>query len=393
MSGTPGNPIQLAPIVIDSSMFVDLPDGSYLSAGHSPDFDGVYLEHLDSKDNLLGTKTFTYEEYEKYRRENPDPKLPDMPRPKKRAPGTNGNGNTVGRVVGESGTSGKPASEANPEVEAETAAEGDTGSKILDGVQLGLDVVGLIPVVGEVADIGNGIISAFRGDFVGAGLSFASAIPFAGYAASGAKAVRKGTKLAAAATEGAAKTAKRAPKPKASGGGRGRRGGGKKGGKGKGKKKPDCGQIGVYKRKSEYDNDGTNWDHVPSGRSLEQAAENKLKAMKLPDGSSVWGSLSEGQIRSVLSAARNEAYTVNIPEDVHKKSSPTWGSRNKPRYKVDAGKLRDAMLRDLDAIEKAMKDADHPCRKQYSKARRALQRIDPEKHLDNVIKKTLKDIF
>ena len=342
---------------------------------------------------MLGTKNFTYEEYEKYRRENPDPKLPDMPRPKKRAPGTNGNGNTVGRVVGESGTSGKPASEANPEVEAETAAEGDTGSKILDGVQLGLDVVGLIPVVGEVADIGNGIISAFRGDFVGAGLSFASAIPFAGYAASGAKAVRKGTKLAAAATEGAAKTAKRAPKPKASGGGRGRRGGGKKGGKGKGKKKPDCGQIGVYKRKSQYDNDGTNWDHVPSGRALEQAAENRLRKMRTSSGRSMWASMNPAQRKSVLSAARNEAYTINIPSDVHQKSSLTWGSRNKPRYKVDAGNLRDAMLRDMDALEEAMKNADHPCRKQYSAARRVMQRIDPDRHLDAIIKNTTKGMF
>jgi len=43
MTGTPENPTQLPPIVIDSSNFVDLPDGSYLSDGHSPDFEGVYL--------------------------------------------------------------------------------------------------------------------------------------------------------------------------------------------------------------------------------------------------------------------------------------------------------------------------------------------------------------
>ena len=57
MTGTPENPTQLPPIVIDSSKFVDLPDGSYLSDGHSPDFEGVYLDHLDSKDNLLGPRT------------------------------------------------------------------------------------------------------------------------------------------------------------------------------------------------------------------------------------------------------------------------------------------------------------------------------------------------
>jgi len=51
-------------------------------------------------------------------------------------------------------------------------------------------------------------------DFVGAGLSFASAIPFAGYAASAGKAVRGGTKLAATAAEGAAKTVKHAHRPR-----------------------------------------------------------------------------------------------------------------------------------------------------------------------------------
>jgi len=54
-------------------------------------------------------------------------------------------------------------------------------------VQLGLDIIGLIPVFGEVADITNGVIYAVSGDGVNASLSFASAIPIAGWFTTGAK--------------------------------------------------------------------------------------------------------------------------------------------------------------------------------------------------------------
>ena len=50
-------------------------------------------------------------------------------------------------------------------------------------------------MVGEVADVANGIWYAAEGNHVDAALSFASAIPLAGYAASRAKAVRYGAKV------------------------------------------------------------------------------------------------------------------------------------------------------------------------------------------------------
>ncbi|SDT78946.1 intein C-terminal splicing region/RHS repeat-associated core domain-containing protein [Actinoplanes derwentensis] len=50
-----------------------------------------------------------------------------------------------------------------------------------------LDVVGLVPVLGEWADAVNGVWYAAEGDWVNAGLSFASVIPVAGYAASAVK--------------------------------------------------------------------------------------------------------------------------------------------------------------------------------------------------------------
>ncbi|WP_062056044.1 hypothetical protein [Aquimarina longa] len=54
-------------------------------------------------------------------------------------------------------------------------------------IHLGLDVLGLIPVAGEAADLVNGGIYLVEGDNVNASLSFAGTIPFAGWAATGSK--------------------------------------------------------------------------------------------------------------------------------------------------------------------------------------------------------------
>jgi hypothetical protein len=50
-----------------------------------------------------------------------------------------------------------------------------------------LDAFGLIPVVGEVADLTNGVLYTIEGDGVNATLSYASAVPIAGWAAVGVK--------------------------------------------------------------------------------------------------------------------------------------------------------------------------------------------------------------
>lgn len=91
----------------------------------------------------------------------------------------------------------------------------------LDNVQTGIMGIGMIPAVGNVADLVNagisgarGIGSAVTGDFKGAkkhaanlGLSLASAIPIAGQAVAG-------TRMAVKAGSGAAKIAKTAKKTK-----------------------------------------------------------------------------------------------------------------------------------------------------------------------------------
>ena len=53
----------------------------------------------------------------------------------------------------------------------------------LDAVQTGLDLVGLVPVIGEPADAINGVIYLARGDELNAALSFGACIPVVGVAA------------------------------------------------------------------------------------------------------------------------------------------------------------------------------------------------------------------
>jgi hypothetical protein len=67
-------------------------------------------------------------------------------------------------------------------------------TKILDAVQTGLDIAGLVPGVGEIADGTNALIYTLRGDKTNAALSAAACIPFAGWGAAGIKIANKGVK-------------------------------------------------------------------------------------------------------------------------------------------------------------------------------------------------------
>ena len=68
------------------------------------------------------------------------------------------------------------------------------GNMILDCVQTGLDIVGLIPGLGEIADGINAGIYLLRGDYGSAALSLAAMIPVLGCAATAGKLINKGVK-------------------------------------------------------------------------------------------------------------------------------------------------------------------------------------------------------
>ncbi|WP_445457854.1 AHH domain-containing protein [Flavobacterium sp. HNIBRBA15423] len=61
----------------------------------------------------------------------------------------------------------------------------------LDATHLSLDLAGLVPAFGEIADVTNGVIYTIEGDGLNATLSYASAIPVAGWFATGAKYANK----------------------------------------------------------------------------------------------------------------------------------------------------------------------------------------------------------
>lgn len=64
-------------------------------------------------------------------------------------------------------------------------------SDALDVVQVGLDVAGMIPAVGNFADVANAGISLARGNYVEAGLNLMAAIPGAGQGVTGLKLAKK----------------------------------------------------------------------------------------------------------------------------------------------------------------------------------------------------------
>jgi len=101
----------------------------------------------------------------------------------------------VGRYSRSTLTSGRIVSFADLKRGMRMGGADGNSYPILDGIQTGLDVVGLVPVVGEVADGINAIIYTCRGDYVNAGLSAAGMIPFLGWGATGGKFVKKGLNI------------------------------------------------------------------------------------------------------------------------------------------------------------------------------------------------------
>lgn len=104
-----------------------------------------------------------------------------------------GSYNTTGILQKSPAASAGKAEDANAAVKVETMEI----SK-LDALQMLLDVVGLIPGAGAPADILNGLVSAARGDWLGAGLSLLGAVPIAGEAAVAAKIAKNADRYAAA---------------------------------------------------------------------------------------------------------------------------------------------------------------------------------------------------
>lgn len=103
-------------------------------------------------------------------------------------------GNTTGVIQNQAPVKNVSPANANPVVATENDDEAEFWTDVLDGVQVGLDIVGLIPVVSIAADGLNALIYTARDDYGNAALSAAAMVPFAGWGAKGAKYAMKAEK-------------------------------------------------------------------------------------------------------------------------------------------------------------------------------------------------------
>lgn len=79
-------------------------------------------------------------------------------------------------------------------------------TSLSDTIHTGLDVAGMVPAIGELADLTNAGIYALEGDALNAGISLAACIPIGGQVATGARlATKAGKEVLEAAAEKAAK--------------------------------------------------------------------------------------------------------------------------------------------------------------------------------------------
>lgn len=85
----------------------------------------------------------------------------------------------------------------------QVSTEGLTEENVLDGIQMALDVAGMVPLLGAAPDLLNAAISACRGNWLDAGMSLVAAVPGAGDAVGGVKIVKNGVKIANKAMKGA----------------------------------------------------------------------------------------------------------------------------------------------------------------------------------------------
>jgi hypothetical protein len=269
-------------------------------------------------------------------------------------------GNTTGMIVPVDSPMAQKAT-----VKPETPAEKGWWDSWGDTIHMGLDVVGMIPIVGEAADLANAAIYAAEGDYVNASISAASAVPGVGNAATAAKWAKRGVDAVDTANDlrkvdkatDAAQAAKRADDVPTSGGKPpGKDSGGK--GKGKSKKKLDCGEGGSYADLLKKTGDGKyDRDHIPSKKAMIERARQLAE-----DNDLIFNKGIEQKIIALSD-------TIAIPRQAHIDISPTYGSRNKSIYRQDASDLAGAAKRDisemLNNIDKY--DKDGKCRALYKK--------------------------
>lgn len=311
--------------------------------------------------------------------------------------------NTKGEVKGEVASSGKASSAADPPLSE------------LDALQLLLDLGGMVPGAGAIADLLNAAISAARGDWLGMALSIFSAAPAVGDAAALAKIANNGPKYAKALavveskvlpklpdriakplkefigkakaklddlTDGNKAASKPEPPKKEPETG----GGGKDSQVKTQKPHKNCGKLSKYKdAPSGRKEAGLEADHIPSGKAWEKAMLSKLEKMGILED------FTPKQLSSMAEILKRQAPTITVPEDVHADGN-TWRAKNTAqRSSADARDLKAAAARDAEAIQKSMDGKDHGCSEAYrAAAKELIENTDFDAIIDNAIKDGIK---
>lgn len=145
----------------------------------------------------------------------------------------------------------------------------------------------------------------------------------------------------------------------------------------------DCGKKLPYSDRDTLKNTGLKKDHTPSSKAIYTAAMEKMKPLIAARR------ITKDAAEKIAHTAKENAPTIAIPHDVHVEGN-TYGSKNKPLYKQDAGDLNGAAKRDTKAISEAMADKKHGCSDAYNKAAAEITNMDWDKYVDDAIKKGMK---
>jgi hypothetical protein len=345
-------------------------------------------------------------------------------------------GNTIGTIKRLGGSSEKWATEAKK----------IANKKNIDDLQMLMDLAGMFPGYGAVADLINAIISLLRGDLTGALFSAFGAIPVAGDAAKGAKIIKNVDSYIAAigrvqrnvisrlpapianklqramnALENELKAYKKihpqAPKPKITPKKptstnpkskqtkrtkpdrqtrkkledkkrRGNQGKANNNQKASGKKQKDS--KSKPKKKMKCGDNGTYKDLKKT------TGENKYDRDHIPSKASLKKrAVQLNRDRKLTSkqatAIEDAGLAISIPKKAHKEVSPTYGRKNNTSTRIteDAGDLAKAAQRDIDAMEKEIDKYEPGCKKFYQKAAKkilAMTNADYDKLLKEILK-------
>lgn len=346
-------------------------------------------------------------------------------------------GNTIGTIKRLGG---------NPEKWAEEAKK-IASKQNIDDLQMLMDLAGMFPGYGAVADLLNAVISLLQGDWTGALFSAFGAIPVAGDAAKGAKIIKNVDSYIAAigrvqrnvisrlpapianklqramnALENELKAYKKihpqAPKPKITPKKptstnpkskqtkrtkpdrqtrkkledkkrRGNQGKANNNQKASGKKQKDS--KSKPKKKMKCGDNGTYKDLKKT------TGDNKYDRDHIPSKAALIKYVEDNLLKKGVELTKsqkdkiaNAGLTIAIPKQAHKDVSPTYTNRNtSTRIGEDAEDLAKAAKRDIKVMEKEIDKYEPGCKKIYQASAKkilAMSKADYDKMLKKVLK-------